>query len=263
MERIFKYLDKGLGAWKKSLGHRHLPMVLVCLSLFLLAMGAAAQVPTISPTATFINENEEEQTIVPGENYIGAAPLAVTFKANPADVSGWSEYYEWRFYTEKDMENPYMIRYEEDTEFTFVSAGAHRIVCYAIFKNGTEEIDYTQEYWTTDERPISISITESRLEMPNAFSPNGDDYNDIYKAKKGYQSIVEFHAYIFNRWGVKLYEWHDPAGGWDGKYKGKDVPEGTYFVLVKAKGADGRIFNIKRDVNLLRGYTEGNTTVVQ
>ena len=42
----------------------------------------------------------------------------------------------------------------------------------------------------------------------------------------------------------------------DGKYKGKDVAQGVYFVLVKAKGADGKTYNIKRDVNLLRGSTE-------
>ncbi|CCZ11253.1 putative uncharacterized protein [Prevotella sp. CAG:1092] len=95
--------------------------------------------------------------------------------------------------------------------------------------------------------------------MPNAFSPNGDGINDIYKAKEGYQSIVEFHAYIFNRWGQKLYEWTDPAGGWDGKYKGKDVAQGVYYCLVKAKGADGRKYDIKTDVNLLRGYTENGT----
>ena len=67
---------------------------------------------------------------------------------------------------------------------------------------------------------------------------------------------MEFKATIFNRWGQKLYEWTDPAGGWDGKYKGRDVAQGVYFVLVKAKGADCRRFNIKSDVNLLRGYTE-------
>ena len=93
--------------------------------------------------------------------------------------------------------------------------------------------------------------------MPNAFSPNEDGINDIYKAKNGYQSITEFHAYIFNRWGQKLYEWTDPAGGWDGKFNGKPVEEGVYFVLVEAKGADGKKYHIRRDVNLLRGYTVG------
>ena len=98
--------------------------------------------------------------------------------------------------------------------------------------------------------------TESILQMPNAFSPNGDGINDIYKAKSGYQGLASFQAYIFNRWGQKLFEWSDPAEGWDGTYKGKPVKEGVYFVLVKAKGTDGKNYNIKKDVNLLRGFTE-------
>ena len=99
----------------------------------------------------------------------------------------------------------------------------------------------------------------SSLLMPNAFSPNGDGINDIYKPKNGYQNITEFHAYIFNRWGQKLFEWTDPATGWDGTYKGSPVKDGVYFCLVKAKGADGKIYNFKKDVNLLKGYIENQT----
>lgn len=102
----------------------------------------------------------------------------------------------------------------------------------------------------------STVVLTSTLVMPNAFSPNNDQINDVYTVKS-YQNIVEFHAYIFNRWGQKLYEWTDIDAGWDGKYHGNDVKQGTYFVLVKAKGADGQTYNIRKDVNLLRGYTEG------
>ena len=104
----------------------------------------------------------------------------------------------------------------------------------------------------------STVVLTSTLVMPNAFSPNNDRINDVYKVKS-YQNIVEFHAYIFNRWGQKLYDWTNIDEGWDGKYRGNDVKQGTYFVLVKAKGADGQTYNIRKDVNLLRGYTEGTS----
>ena len=39
-------------------------------------------------------------------------------------------------------------------------------------------------------------------------------------------------------------------------YNGKPVKDGVYFVLVKAKGADGIEYNIRRDVNLLRGFID-------
>ena len=107
----------------------------------------------------------------------------------------------------------------------------------------------------------STDVLTSILVMPNTFTPNNDQINDVYKVKS-YQNIVEFHAYIFNRWGQKLYEWTNLEGGWDGTYRGNDVKQGTYFVLVKAKGADGQDYNIRKDVNLLRGYTEG-TSITQ
>ena len=104
----------------------------------------------------------------------------------------------------------------------------------------------------------STVVLTSSLVIPNAFSPNHDEMNEVFKVKS-HQNIVEFHAYIFNRWGQKLYEWTDLEGGWDGTYQGKDVKQGTYFVLVKAKGADGQTYNIRKDVNLLRGYTYGTS----
>lgn len=215
----------------------------------------ADNTPTISPSATFMGEEGEET----GTSYSGSAPLTVRFEANVENLGTWSAHYEWRFTTE-DNNDPYLIRYEEDTEYTFTKAGSHRIKLYATFTQNGDTVAYTDEYWQ-DAEPIVITISESKLEMPNAFSPNGDGINDIYKAKSGYQSLVEFHAYIFNRWGQKLYEWDDPAGGWDGTYNGKDVKQGVYYVLVKAKGADGRNYNIKRDVNLLRGYTENGSSI--
>lgn len=229
---------------------RTLLLLVLCTTL----QAYADEVPTIDPQATFTTDEGEET----GTSYSGSAPLTVVFHANAENVGMYTPHYEWRF-TKEGETQPYLVRYEEETEYTFTEAGSHRIVLYATFINGTDTVAYTKDYWQ-DAQPITIQISESKLEMPNAFSPNGDGINDIYKAKSGHQSLVEFHAYIFNRWGQKLYEWTDPDGGWDGKYNGKDVKQGVYFVLVKAKGADGRKYNIKKDVNLLRGYTETSGT---
>ena len=227
---------------------RTLLLLVLCTTL----QAYADEVPTIDPQATFTTDEGEET----GTSYSGSAPLIVVFHANAENVGMYTPHYEWRF-TKEGETQPYLVRYEEETEYTFTEAGSHRIVLYATFINGNDTVAYTKDYWQ-DAQPITIQISESKLEMPNAFSPNGDGINDIYRAKNNYQSIVEFDAYIFNRWGQKIYEWHDPAGGWDGKFNGKDVKQGVYFVLVKAKGADGRKYNIKKDVNLLRGYTESN-----
>ena len=215
---------------------------------------AQDDMPTISPYAVFVTSDGEEQA----GSYSGSAPLEAHFYANPENVGDWTAYYEWRFTSDSDT-TPYLIRYEQDTDYTFTKSGSTRIECYAIFSHDGDSIAYTQEYWN-DMTPITVSISESKLEMPNAFSPNNDQINDVYKAKEGYKSLVEFKAVIYNRWGQKLFEWTDPADGWDGKFNGKDVAEGVYFVRVTAKGADGIKYDIKRDVNLLRSIIENDST---
>lgn len=104
----------------------------------------------------------------------------------------------------------------------------------------------------------SDTLAISQLVFPNAFSPNGDGINDKFMAKT-HQNLTEFHAYIFNRWGQKLYEWTDPDEGWDGTTGGNPVKDGVYFVLIKAKGIDGKVYNIRKDVNLLRGHRDENS----
>jgi gliding motility-associated-like protein len=232
---------------------------ILAVAMLFAGIGAFAQsddaMPTINPGMDYVDDSgsqQENETSISGQ-----APLEVTFKANAQNVGNYTASYEWRF-TEENGTEPYLIRYEENTQYTFKKAGTHRIVLYATFKRGNDVVEYTQEYWN-ENTPLSITISESKLEMPNAFSPNGDDYNEIYKAKSGYQSLVEFHAYIFNRWGQKLFEWTDPADGWDGTYKGRKMPTGVYYCLVKAKGADGKLYNIKRDVNLIRDFNETTT----
>lgn len=221
------------------------------LSLCATTLTAQDPYPTINPLATFTKSDGTTET---GTEYSGSAPLEALFEANAEWTEGWTTYYEWRFTLEGELE-PYLVRYEEDTQVTFTRAGSHRVQLYAIFTQGNDSICYTDEYWA-DADPLRVTISESKLEMPNAFSPNNDDINDVYKAKEGYQSLVEFHAVIYNRWGQKLYEWDDPAEGWDGTFHGTPVKQGVYFVHVTAKGADGRKYNIRRDVNLLRGFTE-------
>ena len=194
-----------------------------------------------NPTAYYTIDGEEmESTDMIAD---AQAPLTVRFAANPTETEG-DVGYEWRF-TREGEEKPFMTRYEETTTYEFKQSGMTKVELYVTMA-GYDEAELTATF--------SISITNSMLEMPNAFSPNGDGINDIYKAKENHKSIVEFHAYIFNRWGQKIYDWTDINGGWDGTWNGKDVKDGTYYVLVKAKGADGINYEIKKDVNVLRKY---------
>ena len=220
------------------------------LFALMMPMAAVAQSgdPDVFPTATYTDEEGNPATADKDNPAIaGQAPLFINFYANPVNMGDNTPSFEWHFRMQSERKD-FMVRYEENTEYTFTTAGTTRV---------TLKVNLGQEL-ELDSIVFSVTVSESKLLFPNAFSPNGDNHNDTYKAKE-YQSIVEFHAYIFNRWGQKLYEWTDPAGGWDGTYNGKDVKEGVYFVLVKAKGADGIEYNIRKDVNLLRGYIESSS----
>lgn len=238
---------------------KRLAILLPTILIAAVMVSAQDEVPTINPQGAFMDAEGKEET---GTSFSGSAPVTARFEANPENVGSWSENYEWRFTLEQEGSTPnpepYLVRYERDTEYTFTQAGTHKIVCYAIFTLGNDTIAYTKDYYQGEGVPISISIAESKLDMPNAFTPNGDSKNDLYQAKKDYKSIVEFKAVIYNRWGQKLYEWDDPAEGkgWDGTYNGNNCKQGVYFVEVKAKGADGKKYHIKRDVNLIRGIRE-------
>ena len=215
--------------------------------LFLLATNVFSQ--SCEPYGTYIGENGSSETINSTQGFSGSAPLSVNFVANPTMNLPNGTHFEWHFLEQGKRNNAFLIRYEQDTQYTFTTAGSFRVCLYEILDNDTVNI-YD---------PITISISESELSFPNAFSPNGDGINDVYKAKKGFKSIVDFHAIIFNRWGQKLFEWKDPNEGWDGTFNRKPVAQGVYFVNVKATGAEGRKFHIKKDVNLLRGYNETTT----
>lgn len=78
---------------------------------------------SINPIGTYLDDNGDSVTMAPGDSYSGSAPLAVHFAANPTDLDGYSAYYEWRFYSEKDTSTPLYTRYDENTDFTLHQSG--------------------------------------------------------------------------------------------------------------------------------------------
>lgn len=62
--------------------------------------------------------------------------------------------------------------------------------------------------------------------IPDAFSPNGDGVNDELRVLG--LDIEEMHLMIFNRWGEKVFESFDQKDGWDGTFRGRDLPPDVY-----------------------------------
>ena len=219
-------------------------------SLFAILLIPLCSFATIDITAIYTDS--KGQPVTTTDSFTEEAPLHVRFEFDTSLFASGS-IIEWHFQHQSAGSISEVTRYEESPEFDFTQSGL--TIVTLLVKEGDEVVD---------EGSINVTISESHLEMPNAFSPNGDGTNDIYAAKgvcnpessDHYRSIVSFHAYIFNRWGHKLFEWTDISTGWDGTYNGSPVKDGVYFVVVKARGADGIEYNIRRDVNLIRDFNK-------
>ena len=220
------------------------------LALLLVGMLPLCSYADIEITGTYTAK--DGSVVSKTDEIVEEAPLHVSFVTNLLSLEeGQSA--EWHFNHRTATSSSSVTRYGETAEFDFLESGITTVTFYLMQNDEVIDAD-----------SMTVTISESHLEMPNAFSPNDDGNNDVYCAKGAlnpeaegrYKSIVEFHAYIFNRWGQKLYEWTDIEGGWDGTYNGSPVKDGVYFVVVKARGADGIEYNIRRDVNLIRKFNK-------
>jgi gliding motility-associated-like protein len=99
---------------------------------------------------------------------------------------------------------------------------------------------------------VHIKVTEEySLDVPKAFTPNGDGNNDIiYVRGWGIQSLLEFK--IYNRWGECVFESDDMHRGWDGTFKGISQNIDSYAYTVKAQTWSGKILTKSGLFNLLR-----------
>ncbi len=94
------------------------------------------------------------------------------------------------------------------------------------------------------------AIVVKIMDVPNAFSPNGDGINDkIFVRGFG---IVNMNFRIYNRQGVMVFQSTSPSIGWDGKYKGILQPMDTYAYILDVEFSDGTSTQKKGDITLLR-----------
>lgn len=169
----------------------------------------------------------------------GSAPIEIKFTSEVTDNVA---HYEWQISTTPDFEELKYRFNEKDLEFTFDEAGKHYVRFIGSNADGScESIGEVFE----------IAIDPSDLKIPNAFSPNGDGVNDVWRVSA--KSLVQFKCTIFDRNGRELYFFDTPDGGWDGSYKGKKVASGVYYYVLEAKGADGKVYKKGGDINIV-GY---------
>ena len=113
-------------------------------------------------------------------------------------------------------------------------------------------ITYTAGPCTSAQAPVRIKVyDETRLTIPNAFSPNNDGTNDVFRIQvQGYFRLNSLK--IFNRWGQMIYETRDLNLGWDGKRNGTPLPVGTYYWIIDGIDMHNKRVNKAGSITLIR-----------
>tara|TARA_B100000508_G_scaffold141093_1_gene146532 strand:- start:38340 stop:41909 length:3570 start_codon:yes stop_codon:yes gene_type:complete len=107
----------------------------------------------------------------------------------------------------------------------------------------------------TKEATVTVKVFEFVCEepfvfVPNAFTPNGDNENDVLYVRS---TIVEELVFrVYNRWGEKVFETDDIDKGWDGTFRGKKLDPDVYDYYLDGYCIDGQSFLIQGNITLIR-----------
>lgn len=239
----------------------------IMLTLLVLCCPVCLSQPVAKPYLVLCSQNGETDTLYAGDQapLPFQAPLTVHFYAgfqNQETASMRSEWRVVRSWQEEDGDSgteEYLVRKTGQTDYVFNDYGSFSVnFSYSYSYPG--DPDYTEG---DNPDAFVFSIDNSTLTMPNAFSPNGDGINDIFIIKA--KSIVSISVSIFDRYGRVIrtadqnsMPFRDDANGgyyecWDGTSGGRQVQDGVYYINVRATGAGGYRYNLKRDINILTG----------
>jgi gliding motility-associated-like protein len=124
-------------------------------------------------------------------------------------------------------------------------------LCYEVIaKEGT-----TNPYGVQGEsKSAKICVEQDAIvHVPEAFTPNGDQINAIFKPTTIFVSPEMYQFLIYDRWGQIIYQTSKTTEGWDGKLPNlKEAPEGTYYYYIKYLDFYKNIYHLSGTATLFR-----------
>ncbi len=104
----------------------------------------------------------------------------------------------------------------------------------------------------TSSDQATVTVLPYCIKVLNAFTPNGDGINEKWIVTNGSSCTTQIAAKVYNRYGNLVYSNDNYTNNWDGTYKGKPIPDGTYYYVLIYKLINNKIINLKGDVTILR-----------
>lgn len=153
------------------------------------------------------------------------------------------------------------IRVENCPDCTYSwspATGLNTTTGSTVIASPTDTTEYTVKVTSngcTAELKITINVTgpycvEPYIFVPTAFTPNKDGVNDVLYVRG--RGIERMTFIIYNRWNQKMFETSDPKVGWDGTFRGKQLPPDVYGFYLLANCIDGTEYRKQGNVTLIR-----------
>jgi gliding motility-associated-like protein len=161
------------------------------------------------------------------------APTVSFFDKSSGLVAGW----EWFFGDNRKA-------YVKNPIHAYRDSGMYEVMQIVIHPNGCTDTAFA----------IIDVIPEVRYFLPNAFTPNQDGTNEIYKGVGVMDGVREFNMSIWNRWGEMVFQTDDANKGWNGNFlqNGQPAPQGVYVVYVTFTTPRGEIIKQQTFATLIR-----------
>ena len=122
-------------------------------------------------------------------------------------------------------------------------------------QNETIEETISEEQTTNTETSPKASVTESILWIPNVFSPDDPNDENVRKFRPyptNDAAILSYEIFIFSRGGRQVFHTKDINQAWDGTYKGHAQPMGTYIYIIQINDAQKGLQHLKGTITLIR-----------
>ncbi|MBU8893049.1 MAG: PKD domain-containing protein [Bacteroidales bacterium] len=93
-------------------------------------------------------------------------------------------------------------------------------------------------------------IGAGQISFPNAFTPNGDGLNDVFRPVS--EGVIKYELLVYTRWGELIFTTKDLSAGWDGKIQGEYAKPEVYVWKAEGKFTNGRAFELAGDITLIK-----------
>ncbi len=175
-----------------------------------------------------------------------ASTYTADVSINPTPVSEFPTQTDTLYFDERheliagEPANQYLWNTGDTTSSIFVTAeGMYKVT-----------ITTPEGCQTTDS--VMMLYSFAPFNMPNAFSPDGDGLNDVFRPVTLPEKISTFSMYVYDRWGQQVFFSNDISQGWDGTITGNPAQIGGYVYVVKYGNPSGAVREKRGMVTVVR-----------